>query len=251
MELLEILNEDGSGTGVYKERAEIHHDGDLHGSSHVWVIGDWKWKDNFSVLLQKRSPDKDAFPNCFDTSCAGHVAKGETFDSTALRELEEELGIRPKAKPLLLFDHRVGWEAEFHGRRFVNNEINRVYLLYEEHIDLDRFQKEEIGGLCWQNAKEVLDALRAADARYCIQLPLFERFMGTTAGMRLHSIHVYECWARPDSHRESGFDEWTCHKTHGFFGTEEAARNQGEEYAEEVRKSDGCSCLKSVEYWLS
>ncbi len=87
MELLELLNEDGSSTGVYKERAEIHHDGDLHGSSHVWVIGDWKWKDNFSVLLQKRSLDKDAFPYCFDTSCAGHIAKGETFDSTALREL--------------------------------------------------------------------------------------------------------------------------------------------------------------------
>jgi len=75
--------------------------------------------------------------------------------------------------------------------------------------------------------------------------------METTAEMRLHSIHVYEYWARPDPRKESGFDEWTCHKTHPFFGTEEAAMERGEEYAEEVRKSDGSSYLKSVEYWLS
>lgn len=40
MEQLEILNNDGSGTGVYKDRKEVHRDGDLHASSHVWVVRD-------------------------------------------------------------------------------------------------------------------------------------------------------------------------------------------------------------------
>ncbi len=51
-------------------------------------------RSGFSVLLQQRSPDKDAFPNCFNTSCAGHVARGDTYEATVIREFEEELGIK-------------------------------------------------------------------------------------------------------------------------------------------------------------
>jgi len=174
MELLELYTEHGCGTGIYKDRKEVHRDGDLHASSHVWVVRDDMDGKGFSVLLQQRSPDKDAFPNCFDTSCAGHVAKGETYETTAIRELEEELGIKPEGRLEFLFDQHISWEAEFHGRRFINNEIDRVYVLKVKDIDLELFQKEEISGLCWQNAADVLAALRAGDARYCIQLPIFE-----------------------------------------------------------------------------
>lgn len=90
----EIINKDGSGTGVYKDRNAVHRDGDLHASSHVWIVRDDMDRSGFSVLLQQRSPDKDAFPNCFNTSCAGHVARGDTYEATAIRELEEELGIK-------------------------------------------------------------------------------------------------------------------------------------------------------------
>ncbi len=177
MEQLEIFNEDGSGTGIYKDRNAVHRDGDLHASSHVWVVRDDAEGNSFFVLLQQRSPDKDAFPNCFDTSCAGHVAKGETYETTANRELEEELGIKPGKGLEFLFDQHVSWEAEFHGSRFINNEIDRVYVLKVNDIDLERFQKEEICGLYWQKAYDVLTALRAGDPRYCIQPNIFERLM--------------------------------------------------------------------------
>lgn len=177
MELLEIFNEDGTGTGVYKDRTAVHRDGDLHASSHVWVVRDDMDGGGLSVLLQQRSPDKDAFPNCFDTSCAGHVAKGETYETTAIRELEEELGIKPGDNLEFLFDHHVSWKSEFHGQPFINNEIDKVYALKVKDIDLERFQKEEISGLYWQNATNVLAALRAGDTRYCILLPIFQRLM--------------------------------------------------------------------------
>lgn len=176
MEQLEILNNDGSGTGVYKDRKEVHRDGDLHASSHVWVVRD-DTGGGFSVLLQQRSPDKDAFPNCFDTSCAGHVARGDTYETTAVRELEEELGIKPGDGLIWLFDQHISWEAEFHGRLFINNEIDRVYILKVKDIDLTQFQKEEISGLCWQKASCVLAALRAGNSRYCIQPIIFEKFI--------------------------------------------------------------------------
>ena len=37
-ELLDLRNEDGSLTGEKKERALVHRDGDLHGTSHLWLV---------------------------------------------------------------------------------------------------------------------------------------------------------------------------------------------------------------------
>jgi 16S rRNA (adenine1518-N6/adenine1519-N6)-dimethyltransferase len=45
------------------------------------------------VYLQQRSRWKDRHPLKWDSSAAGHVAAGESYDDTARRELKEELGV--------------------------------------------------------------------------------------------------------------------------------------------------------------
>jgi 8-oxo-dGTP diphosphatase len=245
MELLEMLNEDGSGAGVYKDRADVHREGDLHGSSHVWIVRDLI-EGNFSVLLQRRSANKDAFPHCLDTSCSGHVATGETFYSAALRELDEELGIKLKKDLMFMFDHTVLWEAEFHGKKFINHEICRVYLLQTLSVDLNAFQKEEISALCWQDAQTLLAALQRGDSHYCIQLSLFEKFVEKVTQMRLFTIHISDYWSMPDA----GSDEWTYHKTYTFFGTEEAAIERAKKYVQEFYE-EVSPYLASVTYWLT
>ena len=99
-DLFEILNEDGSPTGITKKRALVHRDGDLHGASHIFVTR--LHQGRIQVLLQKRSQDKDSFPGWLDTSSAGHLDPGETFDQGAERELSEELGLTEVA-PRFLF----------------------------------------------------------------------------------------------------------------------------------------------------
>jgi isopentenyldiphosphate isomerase len=44
------------------------------------------------VLLQRRSHAKDLFPGYYCASASGHVASGEDYAETAIRETEEELG---------------------------------------------------------------------------------------------------------------------------------------------------------------
>lgn len=46
------------------------------------------------VFVQKRARTKDVFPGCYDPAAGGVVLAGETFEQGALRELEEEMGIR-------------------------------------------------------------------------------------------------------------------------------------------------------------
>ena len=86
VEFFDILDENGNKTGKTKARAEVHRDGDWHKAVHIWIANN---KDE--ILLQKRSPNKDSYPNMWDISSAGHLTAGDDSISEAIREIKEEL----------------------------------------------------------------------------------------------------------------------------------------------------------------
>ncbi|MGH7955921.1 MAG: NUDIX hydrolase [Opitutaceae bacterium] len=73
-------------------RREVHATGLWHRAIHVLVFD-----LNGRVLLQKRSMLKDQSPGLWDSSCSGHLDAGEDYDAAAIRELGEEIGVRPVA----------------------------------------------------------------------------------------------------------------------------------------------------------
>lgn len=83
-----MLNAAGLPTGRTKARADVHRDGDLHRTLHVWLV-----KGDRNVLLQRRAACKDLEPGKLDVAVGGHFLAGETLPD-ALRETEEELGFR-------------------------------------------------------------------------------------------------------------------------------------------------------------
>jgi isopentenyldiphosphate isomerase len=92
-----------------RRRGEIHRLGLRHRAVHILVF------DGVGRLfLQKRSMSKDSSPGLWDTSAAGHVDFGESYDQSAARELEEELGIRQADGLEFLFkltaEAATGWE---------------------------------------------------------------------------------------------------------------------------------------------
>lgn len=56
------------------------------------------------LFVQKRTAAKDVYPSHHDVAAGGVVLDGETYDDSAARELEEELGIRA-ASLVPHFDH--------------------------------------------------------------------------------------------------------------------------------------------------
>jgi len=70
-------------------RSVVHRDGLMHRAVHMFVFNKRK-----EIFLQKRSMLKDVHPGLWDSSAAGHLNAGEDYESTAVRELEEELGIQ-------------------------------------------------------------------------------------------------------------------------------------------------------------
>ncbi len=184
MELFDILNEDGTKTGVVRERGVAHREGSLHATSHIWIVReketaaepcggetDGKKRPSFEVLLQKRSMEKDSYPGCYDISSAGHVAAGDGHLETALRELAEELGIEADAEDLEPVGICTGYEEEtFRGKPFRDAERAQVYV-YRRPVDIEKLklQKEELDEVVWADYEECLRLVREKSPLTCIR----------------------------------------------------------------------------------
>lgn len=129
-----------------KTRGEVHAQRLMHRAVHVFVR-DKKGQ----LLLQKRSMFKDVHPGTWDSSVAGHVDAGEDYADAAVRELEEEMGIRTGEVPVELAHiapcEGTGWE--------------HVKLYEVKHAGALRFPAAEIESAMWFSPEEI-DAWLAA-----------------------------------------------------------------------------------------
>ena len=180
MEYLDIRTKDGKITGEVKERDKVHEDGDIHGTSHVWIARKNK-EGQRELLLQKRSADKDAYPGCYDISSAGHLPAGQEYLPSALRELYEELGIEAKEEELIFLGIHEGYcEEVFYGRPFRNHEISHVYL-YDQPVDIDklRLQESEVESVKWMSLEKCFEEMRRKNPNYCLfpeELDMIKRY---------------------------------------------------------------------------
>ncbi|WP_210487448.1 NUDIX hydrolase [Rufibacter aurantiacus] len=88
MEYLAIYDQLNQPLHQNLPRWEVHVLGHWHRTSQIYVLHPQK-----GYLCHRRSAGKDLFPSLWDVSIGGHLSPGETYESCALRELSEELGI--------------------------------------------------------------------------------------------------------------------------------------------------------------
>ena len=141
MELFDILNPDGSKTGIVRERGVAHREGSLHATAHIWVVRK-NHKSGYDVLLQKRSACKDSNPGCYDISSAGHVASGDTV---------------------------IAFEDVFYGRMFRDNELSSVYV-YTEPVEIEELtlQESEVEEVIWMDYEECMQEVQEGTLANCI-----------------------------------------------------------------------------------
>lgn len=147
-----------------RSRGDVHRLGLRHRAVHILVCN-----HKGDVFLQKRAMSKDINPGLWDTSAAGHVDFGESYEESARRELAEELGIFQPER----FEHLfklpatapTGWEfiavyrAVYEGTMTLQQaEIDRGEWLSPEDIDRWLATGEELTSsfcLIWQRYREM------------------------------------------------------------------------------------------------
>jgi len=87
IEYLDVVDKNNNIIGK-ETRANIHKQQIFHRAVHIIVLN-----TKGEMFIQKRSAIKDTYPNHWDVSSAGHLNVGESYESAAKRELQEELGI--------------------------------------------------------------------------------------------------------------------------------------------------------------
>ena len=155
-EYVDILDETGKETGEIITKKEAHKTGKWHRAVHIWIIDE----DNKCILLQKRCPDKNLFPNMWDISVGGHVSSGEDTLVAAKRELSEELGLDPDSYK---FEYVDVIKEKFVDGDIVSNEYVTIYkIIGDIKIEDMTLQKEEVSEARWFSRDE-LDSLRDED----------------------------------------------------------------------------------------
>ena len=200
MELFDILEEDGTKSGLVRERGVAHRDGSLHETVHTWIVrrspseegaggegerGAEEKKEGivtvpalsgWEVLLQKRSACKDSNPGCYDISSAGHLSTGDEPLAGALRELKEELGLEAAPQDLhFVGKHRGAFQAPFHGRMFRDNELSNVYVMTKPVAEKELcLQEEEVESVRWMEYEVCRQAIHEGTLPNCIYEDEFE-----------------------------------------------------------------------------
>ena len=96
-EILSVVDSTDSIIGEDR-RDEIHRLELRHRAIHALVF-----KPEGAVFLQKRGLHKQENPGMWDSSVAGHVDAGESYDECCVREIKEEVGLVLDHVPPRLF----------------------------------------------------------------------------------------------------------------------------------------------------
>ncbi|ASJ71699.1 NUDIX hydrolase [Granulosicoccus antarcticus] len=140
IEWLDIVDENDKVVGK-APRDQVHREKHLHRSAHIALFN-----SEGQIFVQLRSMNKDNSAGLWDTSAAGHVDSGETYEACAVRELFEELGVQVSVDQLDCVGHLL---PEV-GNGFEFTEIYTVRS--DQSLTL---QKEEIDDGCWVSPVEL------------------------------------------------------------------------------------------------
>ena len=141
-ELVDILDENGNPTGKSLLKSEAHKNGLYHPTVHVWC-----YTFEGKILLQLRGEDKATFPLKWDVSVAGHVGAGESLKVAAVREVQEEIGL--KISRLELEKIGVFKTENRHSETLLDREFNHTYLCRLDARTTLQKQASEVADLQW------------------------------------------------------------------------------------------------------
>ena len=141
MELWDLYTADREKTGRTMVRGEKMPEGCYHLVVHVCIFN-----SKGEMLIQRRQPFKEGWPDMWDITVGGSAVSGDTSQTAAARELFEELGVElsfEDKRPALTINFPVGFDDMY---------------LVEKDVDLSelKLQYEEVQSAAWSSEEDIL-----------------------------------------------------------------------------------------------
>jgi 8-oxo-dGTP pyrophosphatase MutT (NUDIX family) len=131
-ELVTIVDRENNEVGIVP-RKEMRSGRLRHRATYILVFN-----GKGELLVQKRTQSKDVFPGYYEAAAGGVVLAGENYEEGAVRELEEELGIRERPLTLLFDFYYEDEQIRLWGRAF-SCEYDGELVLQEEEVERAEF----------------------------------------------------------------------------------------------------------------
>ena len=143
-EILEIMDENNSPLGFSKKRSDVHRDNlEWHRVTAIWVVNDEK-----EILCQKANVLKDIIlKDKWFSIFGGHLQPGQSYESNAIEELEEEIGLKVTSSKLNFIESRMNEEYKHHITVYVvwwNGDLDDLVFNDGEVLEVKWFTIEEL-----------------------------------------------------------------------------------------------------------
>ena len=159
-ELIDILYENGISSGEIKLKSEAHKIGLWHASTHVWI-----YTPEGKILIQKRTPNKDTYPNLWDISVAGHLSAGDTPITASVREVEEEIGLVISAEALHYL--KTNKNSKQPNSNIIDNEFNNIFICCASFKENDlKLQADEVAEIRLLSVSDLEKELKTNYSKY-------------------------------------------------------------------------------------
>lgn len=154
-ELLFVVDENNKRIES-KPRKEVHTKGYWHRTVHVWFVN-----GGLQILCQKRSLMKDSNPGKWETCFGGHILEYEGYWTSAINEVEEELGLKlDKGDLIFLKTHKSERDKEF---QYI------FHVWWKGNLSELKLEKDEIDEVKWFDLEELRKLLtEEKDERWVI-----------------------------------------------------------------------------------
>ncbi len=133
-------------------REICHAKGLRHRVVHIFIFN-----THGEILVQKRSSSKDEYPSYYEASVSGHVLKDESYEETAIREIEEELGIVIRLEEL---QERCKFEVKFGQEHY----FAQLFVLFTKKKP--EINDGEVGSMEWMSKSKLAKQIKKGKRKF-------------------------------------------------------------------------------------
>jgi isopentenyl-diphosphate delta-isomerase len=157
-EMIDVLLPDGSVTGRTADVDEIHTKGLWHQGIHAII-----YTDAGEALFEKRSTSIINNPGLWDLTMGGISGAGEDPDTTLVRELKEELGIKVEQSAVnKLFVWRYNHYLPHYGLH--NRSLIHTYAVGVGKLPALKLQRSEVDTVKLLSFRQAADFINSGDS---------------------------------------------------------------------------------------